>query len=361
MVNRLLAILCLVTLAVALSVTGCTPAAPSEEATPSEEGTPAAPEQEVLNWKAQTLWDSGEKVYQAFVGWTERIGELTGGTLLIEPLPAGAICSYGEAFDAVRDGVFEVVGSTGGYEVGKDRSFELVANCGVFFETTMQRQTWFWHLGGVDLTRDLYESFDMYYVGPHGWGRESLVSKVPFRTLDDFKGVKMRTPEGFVSELFKRLGANTVTIPGSEVYTALSTGVVDAADWGSPSMNYVKGFNEVCDYYTLPGFHSAPAAGIAITLKNWNKLSDAQKAALEVATREYDTNQVMIAEYDDTVAIREMAALGVEGIAVDDDAMREIRKMTYDIWREYSTESDFGPSIVESQFDYLKQLGLYVD
>jgi len=350
-----------ISLIAALIGSGCAPTTPAEDSAPSEDQTPSAPGKEVLNWRAQTLWDSGEKVYKAFVDWTERIAELTDGTVIIEPLPAGAICSYTEAFDAVHDGVFEIVASTGGYEVGKDRGFELISNCGVFFETTLQRQTWFWHLGGVDLARDLYSSFDMYYVGPHGWGRESLVSKVPLRTLDDFKGLKMRTPEGFVSELFKRLGANTVTIPGSEVYTALSTGVVDAADWGSPSMNYVKGFNEVCPYYTLPGFHSAPAAGIALTLKNWAKLSDAQKAAFEVATREYDTNQVMIAEYDDTVAIREMADLGVQGIAVDEEAQKEIRRITYDIWREYGQESDFGPAIVESQFNYLKMLGLYIE
>jgi len=300
-------------------------------------------------------------MYPVFVGWAERIAELSDGQLLIEPNPVGAFTSYGEAFDAVRNGVFEIVGSTGGYEVGKDAAFELISNCGVFFDTFMQRQTWFWHLGGIDLSREVYESFGLYYVGPHGWGKESMVSKVPFRTLDDFKNVKIRTPEGFVTQLFAGLGADVVTIPGSEVYMALATGVVDAADWGSPSMNYSKGFGEVTKYYTLPGFHSAPGAGIAPTMENWNKLPDNLKAIVEAATREYDTNQVMTAQYDDSLAIQLLADMGVQGIAVDAAARKEILRLTFDIWRDMATRSKFGPAIVQSQFDYLKTLGLYVE
>ena len=59
-----------------------------------------------------------------------------------------------------------------------------------------------------------------------------LVSKseITIRSMADIKGVKIRSPEGLASEVFKRVGAAPVSLPFSEVYTALEKGLIDAAD-----------------------------------------------------------------------------------------------------------------------------------
>ena len=49
----------------------------------------------------------------------------------------------------------------------------------------------------------------------------------PMRTLDDFKGMKLRVPGRFVGEAAKALGATPVGIPLPGVYEALARGQVD--------------------------------------------------------------------------------------------------------------------------------------
>jgi TRAP-type C4-dicarboxylate transport system substrate-binding protein len=52
----------------------------------------------------------------------------------------------------------------------------------------------------------------------------------PPKTLDDWKGVRVRAP-GAVGDAFKLLGAHLSTVPAVELYTALERGTVDAASF----------------------------------------------------------------------------------------------------------------------------------
>ena len=53
-----------------------------------------------------------------------------------------------------------------------------------------------------------------------GWFKKEINS------LDDLKGLKMRIP-GLAGEVFTRAGAETVTLPGNEIFLSLQQGVVD--------------------------------------------------------------------------------------------------------------------------------------
>ena len=66
--------------------------------------------------------------------------------------------------------------------------------------------------------------------------------------MDDFKGVKFRSPQGMTAEILTKLGASIVVLPGGEVFSALDKGVVDAADWATISMNERMGLHGVAKY-----------------------------------------------------------------------------------------------------------------
>ena len=55
-------------------------------------------------------------------------------------------------------------------------------------------------------------------------------SHKPIRSLDDYKGMKVRTA-GAWAEIAQKLGASTVILAGAEVYPALERKVVDAIEW----------------------------------------------------------------------------------------------------------------------------------
>ena len=78
-----------------------------------------------------------------------------------------------------------------------------------------------------------YAKYNVYPVGVSWWGVESIVSKKQITTMEDFKGVKFRSPQGMTAEILTKLGASIVVLPGGEVFSALDKGVVDAADWAT--------------------------------------------------------------------------------------------------------------------------------
>ena len=179
--------------------------------------------------------------------------EASGGRIEIEPLAVGTIVGYGETLDALTNGVLDSHHSGGPYFSGKEPALALIGDLNGGFENPYQMQMWFEYGGGLELAREIYRRFNVYYVGPVWWGVESVPAKKPLRTLADFKGVKMRVPEGLGAEIWRRAGAGVVTLPGSEVYTALERGVIEATDWGTLGMNNDLGYHQIAKYPLHPG------------------------------------------------------------------------------------------------------------
>lgn len=88
--------------------------------------------------------------------------------------------------------------------------------------------------------------------------RHLILRNKPVHTPGDMKGVKIRVMESkaFI-ELFKALGALPTPMPYGEVYQALATGVIDAADNDSSGYRNMK-FYEVGSYYSLTAHTTVP-------------------------------------------------------------------------------------------------------
>ena len=229
--------------------------------------------QNAHKWKMQSLWQAGSVNQKIFDDWTKKVKEITGGRIEIEPLPVGSIVAYTETLGAMRDGVLDAHHSGAPYASGLEPGLALLGDLNGGFETPYQMQMWFEYGGGIDLAREIYKRFNTFYVGPVWWGVESVPAKKPLRTLAEFKGVKMRVPEGLGAEIWRRAGVGVVTLPGSEVYTALDRGVIEATDWGTLGMNNDLGYHKIAKYPLHPGFHSMPCAEVAVNMTKWNALS----------------------------------------------------------------------------------------
>jgi len=84
-----------------------------------------------------------------------------------------------------------------------------------------------------------------------GVGFRQFYSKKPIFTPADMKGMKFRVPENKgLLLMFRGMGAGVVTIPWSELYTAMQTGVAEGAETESSSGLVIK-LNEVIKYLTI--------------------------------------------------------------------------------------------------------------
>ena len=115
--------------------------------------------------------------------------------------------------------------------------------------------------------------------------RSFYTAKRPIRTLADIKGLKIRVQQ---SDLFvamvEALGANPTPMPYGEVYTALKTGIVDAAENNWPAYESSRHF-ETAKYYNLSE-HSLSPEMLVFSKKVWDALPKEDQALLRKAAKE---------------------------------------------------------------------------
>ena len=110
---------------------------------------------------------------------------------------------------------------------------------------------------------------------------------------------------GFAGRVMTKLGTVPQQIPGSDIYTALEEGTIDAAEWVGPYDDEKLGFYKVAKVYHYPGWWEGGAQlSFYVSKKEWDKLPKLYQNAIEVASLEAHTD--MQAKYD----AKNPAALG---------------------------------------------------
>jgi len=312
----------------------------------------------VIEWKAQSLWQAGTLPHQIFEEFAQRVSERSDGRLKIEALAVNSIVSSTESLDAVGADILQAQQSGPAYFTGKDAAFALLSDPQGGFENPEQMRQWMETGGGLDLARELYARYNVYFVGGVWYGMESLVSKKPIRKLADFKGVKIRAPQGLGQDIFLRLGAAPVNLPGSEVYTALERGVVDASDWGTLSMNQDLGYHKLAPYPIYPGYHSMPMADFAVNMNRWNALPDDLKILVEDEVRQFTDEMIERNRAADEKVLAQADELGFEAIDLPAGERRKFREIAREVWSEYADRSPMAKRIYESQVAFLQKLNL---
>ena len=317
---------------------------------------PAAAQE--FHWKMQSLWQAGTINQRVFEAFCDNVEAITGGRLVIDPLPVGAIVAYNETLDAVSVGILDAQHGGSGYFAGKDPAFAILGDLNGGYEDSRQIHMWLEYGGGIELARELYADYGLYYIGGVSWGVESIPAKSPVRSLEDFRGVKLRAPEGMSQIIFQRIGAAPVNIPGAEVYTALERGVVEAADWGTLGMNDDLGYHDIAPYPLYPGFHSAPLADVAVNMRRWNALPDDIRALVEMAVRDFNRDMVERIGLQDMAVAASAAENGVELIDWSRADRRAFREVAVSVWAEYAAGSPMARRFYESHVAFLRRLGL---
>jgi C4-dicarboxylate-binding protein DctP len=148
-------------------------------------------------------------------------------------------------------------------------------------------------------------------VGLGYWdaGFRVLSSNKPIHTPDQIKGQKIRINSSKVNQaIISSVGAIPQTMPFSEVYQALQTGVVDGAD-GNLTNLYTQKQYEVQKHVTLTE-HTYSGYVILVNKDFWNKLPEDIRGKLQQAVQEAsDLNEKAVVD-DDKKALEAIKASG---------------------------------------------------
>jgi TRAP-type mannitol/chloroaromatic compound transport system substrate-binding protein len=309
-------------------------------------------------WRIQTSWPGGIGL-EIFTNWCNSIVEKTGGELAFKPFSAKAVVGDWQLFDAVKNKVLEAMNPFTLYWAGR-----LPAS--VFFSSyplgLRQNQEWdvfYYALGGLELAREQFAKFGMYYVGPIHHGPNIIHSKVPIRSIEDFKGRKMRVPGGMVAELFSAAGAKTTLLPGSEIFPALDKGTIDVADYVGPAVNYALGFHQATKYISMgpPGFMSiyqpVDLMDLTVGMDAWKALSPQMKQFVTMEVKSYSLEHFSKIQKADQESWPKFAEAGTVVTRLGEDDVAAFTKLAVPLWYNWANKDEAAAKAFKIQLDYM--------
>lgn len=146
-------------------------------------------------------------------------------------------------------------------------------------------------------------------------GFKQMSANKPMRTVEDFKGLKLRIQSSKVLDAQMRaLGANPQVMAFSEVYTALQQGVVDGTE--NPVSNlYTQKMHEVQKHLTLSD-HGYLGYAVIVNKKFWDSLPKDIRVTLEHAIQEATEYERVIAQQENDEALAKVKAAGTTEVFV---------------------------------------------
>ncbi|KZM49244.1 TRAP transporter substrate-binding protein DctP [Labrenzia sp. OB1] len=318
----------------------------------------ASAQGQTTTWKIQSSWPGGAGL-QIFKDWCATIEEKTDGELAFQAFGANDVVGDFQLFDAVKNGVLDAVNPFTIYAQGIIPAATFLTSYPLGLRNPHEWDVFYYSLGGLEIARELYAAQNMMFVGPVHHGPNIIHSKVPIRSIDDFRGRKMRLPGGMVAEVFTEIGAETTVLPGSEIFPALEKGTIDVADYVGPAVNYSLGFSQVTDYISMgpPGFMSlyqpVDLMDITVGMDAWNALSPQMRRFVEMETHVYSDMHHAAIQKADQDAWEKFEADGTEITRLSQDDVELMTEVAVPIWFNYANRDKDSARIFKIQLDYM--------
>ncbi len=213
----------------------------------------------------------------------DMVTERTKGQIKFRHYPAKSLYKPKEQWDAMRKGALDMSCFPLDYASGKVPQLSItLMPCSV--ANLKQGLSWRNKAIGKKIEALMEENGVKNLVW--AWFDGGVASKVkPIKLPADIEGTKLRAAGKKFEFMMKEAGASITSMPSSETYHALSTGVLDTMLTSSASFVSYRLY-EVLKYINAPRDYSIwyMAENLVISLKTWNSLTpDQQKIFLEVA------------------------------------------------------------------------------
>ena len=184
-----------------------------------------------------------------------------------------------DALRLLRSGTFDVMSVQIGMASRDDPFFEGIDLIGVSTNMKDLRKA-------VDAYREVFDErlqarFNAKVLTLWPFGPQVFYCNKPIKSVDDIKGLKVRSFTPSMAALIQTLGATPVTLQFSEVYPALQRGVADCGVTSPTSGNTGK-WPEVTTHF-LPLSVSGSVQGHFMNLDYWNKFSPEQQQKILAA------------------------------------------------------------------------------
>ena len=214
--------------------------------------------------------------------WAKKVEEATKNRVKIDIFPAQTLAKGSDTFNAVKSGVADMGWCWHGYWPDMTPLSDVITLPALPSKSAKQGSEVLWRL---------YEKFPAIqseYKDVHvlqlwtGDPRFLITTKKQVKTMEDIRGIKIRTPGGPPTEQMKALGTVPVLIPMPETYQALDKGVIDGLDISWEGTNSYRLY-EIARYCTMAPL-TTTYFSMVMNKQKWESLSkDIQEAIASVS------------------------------------------------------------------------------
>lgn len=160
-------------------------------------------------------------------------------------------------------------------------------------------------------------------------GARSIYAKKPLKTVADVKGMKIRVQQSDLwVALVSAMGGNATPMPYGEVYTALKTGIIDAAENNIPSFDTAK-HHEAVKFYSKTEHSMAPEV-LVMSKVVWDKLPAAEQAMIRKAAKDSVAVQRKLWDEQEAKSLAVVKAAGAQVVDVDKASFQAVMGPVYD-------------------------------
>lgn len=304
-----------------------------------------------IEWEMPTSWPLNlDTIFGGAEVFAEEVGRLTGGKFVITPRAGGELVPGLEILPTVESAAYPA-GHTASYYYTGLAEFTAFGTALPFGLTARQHNAWMYEGGGLELLQELYaERFGViqFPAGNTGCQMGGWFNR-EIRSVADLSGLKMRIP-GLGGRVMERLGVAVQQIAGGEIFQALQTGAIDAAEWVGPYDDVNLGFPEVAEFYYYPGWWEAgPALEVQINKADYDDLPEHYQNAIQAAA--FKANTIMMARYDsfNADALTELEANErIQILPYPDDVMAAAHEASRELYDELVSSDDDFARVFES-------------
>ncbi|RBW51837.1 TRAP transporter substrate-binding protein DctP [Marinobacter sp. F3R11] len=313
--------------------------------------------QETFTWKVQSHWPGASSSYTDSLVRLQRVlEERTDGRLKLNLYEAGALFKAKDTFNAVSRGILEMGTISPSYAQDKISLAGIASGLPFAFRNVWEAAYFHQGKGFEQMLRDEAAEHGVYWATDKVYPTEMVIKK-PINNWDDFTSLKIRS-SGALQKFLTEAGAAASYIPGSELYSALDSGIVDGAHWGAAQGAASMALYEVAKYHVQPALNIAGTDVIIVSQKALNKLpEDMQKIVKDALDEQFwiRTNEYLFKER--TTLAKVIAEQGVQVNIMPDDVQDKLVQAAQGMWDEEGERSDNAKKALAMLKDYLVELG----
>jgi TRAP-type C4-dicarboxylate transport system substrate-binding protein len=220
--------------------------------------------------KVSHFWPETSAMHKHMVRWKEKLEKDSNGKLTLRIFSSGVLLKQGQEWEGLQKGVADIVYGVRLGSVGREFSEPM----SIFTVGATKASV------GGKITYDVYNEVPEFrnewkpvkLLWLSAAGPNEIHTAKPVRTLEDIKGMQIRTaPSRSSIDIMKALGAVPTAMPMSEVFMAIQKGTVDGA---LGPYDVLKGFRiaDIAPYTTNAHLFVLLGHYVAMNLNAYNRL-----------------------------------------------------------------------------------------